>query len=287
MQITNHLLYHKLSDLRVKLIDAKRTVCPHDWIRFDFIPEYNKFYYICDGNGWIKLDGKLYRPQAGQLFFAPAGVLQSFSVTNEPPYTMYWCHFTSNYALNQLFRSSGIPNLISVEEGSGLLEYFRQLIDNRSQDGLTTSIKIQSALFEIIAYFIDHARLESYEDVKFASMNKLVDTIKYIDANLDKEITIHELSQTAHFHPNYFIRFFKNHLGVPPMRYIYDRRLERAKELLGCFTLSINEVARRSGFNDASHFSTSFKKHVGVSPTDFRNLYTGNDSIRSNGSFLG
>jgi AraC family transcriptional regulator, arabinose operon regulatory protein len=268
--INNHLLNHKLSDLRVKLIYAKLSVCTPNWKHFDFIPDYNKFYYICNGNGWIQIDGKLYHPQAGQLLFAPAGVVQSYSVTNDPPFTMYWCHFTSNIGFYQLFRSNGIPNMITVRDGIRLLDYFRQLIDNRVTQRPTSSIKIQSALFEMIAYYIDNAIMNTDDDVQHSSINKLVETIRYIDANLDKEMTIHELSQTAHFHPNYFMRFFKTHLGVSPMRYIYDRRLEKAKELLVCRSLSINEVARTTGFNDASHFSTSFKKHVGVSPSEFR-----------------
>ncbi|MGO4269706.1 AraC family transcriptional regulator [Paenibacillus sp. TAF58] len=282
MQINNHLLYHKLSDLRVKLVYAKLSVCSHDWKQLNFIPEYNKFYYICEGDGWIELDGKLYQPQSGQLFFAPATVLQSFSVTDGPPFTMYWCHFTSNIGLNQLFRSIGLPNIITVEDNTRLLNCFRQLIDNRSPHGLTSTLKVQSALLDILAFYIDNTMIETNDDVRFSSINRLVDTIKYIDANLNKEMTIHELSQTAHFHPNYFIRFFKTHLGVPPMRYIYDRRLEKAKELLLCFSLSIHEIAEMTGFNNASHFSTSFKKHVGVSPSEFRHLYVGNDHLSLN-----
>ncbi|WP_187274103.1 AraC family transcriptional regulator [Paenibacillus sp. N3.4] len=275
MQITNHLLYHKLSDLRMKLLYAKLSVCRQDWKHLDFMPEYNKFYYICEGNGWINIEGKHYQPQSGQLFFAPAGVLQSYSVTNDhPPYTMYWCHFTSNIGLHSLFQSMGIPNMIKVRDSSRLLGYFRQLIENRSHFGLTASIKIQSALLEMIAFFIDHAMIETKKEVNVPFINKLVDTIKYIDANLDKDMTIHELSQTAHFHPNYFIRIFKTHLGVSPMKYIYDRRLEKAKGMLSNSLMTINEVAQMTGFHDASHFSTSFKKHVGISPSEFRHQHS-------------
>lgn len=263
------------------MLCAKFTVCPHDWVRPDFIPKYNKFYYICEGSGRITLDGKHIYPQSGQLFFAPAGIVQSFSVTNSSPFTMYWCHFTSNIELHPLFRSIGIPNLIYVDDSSRLLGYFLQLIDNSNQNGLTTTIKIQSALLEMVAFYIDHACLEARKDVNVLSINKLLDTIQYIDANLNKDMTIFELSQTVHFHPNYFIRFFKTHFGVSPMRYIYVRRMEKAKEMLLGSSMSIHEVAHLTGFHDASHFSTSFKKHVGVSPSEFR-LYISAESILTN-----
>ncbi|OPH49041.1 hypothetical protein BC351_37645 [Paenibacillus ferrarius] len=280
MQITNNLLSYKLSDLRVKLISAKYSVCSTEWRKENFVPEYNKFYYICDGNGWIQVDGKLYCPQAGQLFFAPSGVVQSYAFSHGRPFTMFWCHFTANMGLSQLFRTIGIPPIMTVQDDATLLRYFQQLIDNRSNTQPTALLKIQSALLEMIAYYIDHAMIEVQDTGKFSSMNRLVATIQYIDENLDKELTIYELSQTANFHPNYFIRFFKTHLGVSPMRYIYDRRLEKAKELLIGYALSINEIANLTGFYDASHFSTSFKKHVGLSPSEYRNLEMASETLR-------
>ncbi len=271
--ITNHMLYHQLSDLRVKLLYAKHSVCTQDWKHLNFIPAYNKFYYICEGEGWIQIEGKLYQPKSGQLFFAPAGVNQSFSVTNGPPFTMYWCHFTSNIRFSQLFRSIGIPPIITVGNSSRLLGYFEELIINRGHVGLTSSIKIQAALLEMMAFYIDEGWKETKINIKLSSVNKLVHTIKYIDENLDKELTIQELSQMAHFHPNYFIRYFKTHFGVSPMRYIYDRRMEKAKELLVYSSFSVTEVAYMTGFQDGSYFSTSFKKHVGMSPSDYRQVY--------------
>lgn len=254
----------------MNLLCAKFTVCPHDWHRPDFVPRYNKFIYISEGCGRITLNGIPVFPKAGQLFFAPAGVVQSFSAINASPLSMYWCHFTSNLELHPLFRSMGIPNLVPVEEDARLLGCFRQLADNGSNNALTASIKTRSALMEIMAQYIDQAGLEERSDPNEWSVNKLLDTVRYIDANLNKDITIQELSQTVHFHPNYFIRFFKAHFGVSPMKYIYDRRMEQAQELLACTSLTILEVAHLAGFHEASHFSASFKKHTGVSPTEFR-----------------
>ncbi|OXM85409.1 AraC family transcriptional regulator [Paenibacillus rigui] len=281
MQAANPLLYHTLAELKVKLIAAKFSVCTREWNRFDFVPEYNKFYFICEGTGWIRIDGKLYQPEPGQLFFAPAGALQSYSAAGGPPFTMYWCHFTSNIGFNPLFRSMGVPNITNVQDCEAILAHFRQLIDHRGQDHPSSLMKVQSALFEIMACYMDSALMESAIEVEPLSINKLMDTIRYIDANLDKEISIPELSQTAHFHPNYFIRFFKTHLGMSPMRYIQERRIEKAKELLGDFSLTINEVAHTTGFNDASHFSTSFKKHSGITPSDYRKLYQGGTKLVS------
>ncbi|RTE11244.1 helix-turn-helix transcriptional regulator [Paenibacillus whitsoniae] len=266
MQLTSHLFYH----LKMSLLGAKHSVCPPTWERNDFIPGYHKLYYISDGFGQITVNGTAYAPQKGQLFFAPAGVIQSYTVTQASPYTMYWCHFTSNLDFHPLFRALRLPAIISVQHPSVVVGHFQQLIQHSSHSTLTASLKIQSALQELIAYYIDHADRKSERDASMPSLSKLIETIQYIDANLNKELSIHDLSQYAYFHPNYFIRLFKSHLGVSPMKYIFDRRLEKAKELLVCSAISIHEVAKMTGFQDPSHFSAAFKKHVGVSPSEFR-----------------
>jgi AraC family transcriptional regulator of arabinose operon len=268
------LLNNHLSNLRVTLRQSKLSVCTVDWKRSNFSPNYNKFYYICDGEGWIKIGNSQYKPKRGDLVFVPAGTMQSFSVTDGTPYTMYWCHFNSNIPFLQLFRWFGISNIITLNDFTDLQYYFQQLIENSAINGPTTSLKIQSALFAIIAYFIERAIGEERNDLPSVSIGKLLDTVNFIDANLSEEITIEQLSSIAHFHPNYLIRVFKRHLGKPPKRYIHERRLERAEHLLASSDMTVYEVARKTGFNDVSYFSASFKKKSGVSPSEFRNLHS-------------
>ncbi|WP_248930984.1 AraC family transcriptional regulator [Paenibacillus hamazuiensis] len=272
------LLNHHLSSLRVTLVASKLSVCNSNWKRFNFSPTYNKFYYICDGEGWIKIGNDHFRPKPGELMFIPAGTMQSFSATEGTPYTMYWCHFNSNIAFMQLLRWFGISHIVAVEDAAELLHCFRQLIEHRGNDGPASSLKIQSALLAIVAFFIERAIMEKRSDLPSVSIRKLLDTVNFIDANLYKEISVEELARIAHFHPNYLIRVFKRHLGMPPKRYIHERRLEKAEHLLASTDMTVNEVAHRTGFNDVSYFSASFKRKSGVSPSEFRNVYAQNNA---------
>lgn len=260
-----------LANLRVSLLFSKLSVCGRDWKRFNYSPSYNKLYYICDGEGWIQLGEEQYRPEPGDFLFIPGGIRQSFSVTEGTPYTMHWCHFRSNIRFVQLFKLFAIPKIISVNRSPELEQHFQQLAANRTDSGPATSLKIHSALFAIIAYFIDRAFVDNSSAPPLPSIRKLLDTIHFIDTHLTKELTIEQLAQTAHFHPNYFIRFFKQHFGMPPMKYIYERRVEEAKHLLAFTDLAVHEVAHQAGFNDVSYFSAAFKKSSGVSPSDYRN----------------
>ncbi len=73
------------------------------------------------------------------------------------------------------------------------------------------------------------------------------------------------------YSPDYFRRCFKHHTSVPPLRYLNDMRLERAKELLLLeSSLSVGEIAQRCGFRDPLYFSTAFRRDTGMSPLEYR-----------------
>ncbi|MBU7317943.1 helix-turn-helix transcriptional regulator [Paenibacillus oleatilyticus] len=266
------LLNSQLSNLRVQLLFAKLSVCARDWRRQHFTPFYNKLYYICDGEGWIQVGDEQYRPMPGEFMFIPGGTEQSFSVTEGTPYTMYWCHFGSNIRLGRVLQLLGISHLVKALDPALVQHHFRELIRHFNAMGPTSAVHIQAALFSLIALFLDTAPVKPHHGISSDAERKLIDSLRYIDAHLASELTVEQLSGHAHFHPNYFIRMFKRHMGMPPMKYIHERRLEKAQQLLASTDLTVEEVARRSGFNDVSYFSASFKKYAGVAPKDYRNM---------------
>jgi AraC family transcriptional regulator len=91
---------------------------------------------------------------------------------------------------------------------------------------------------------------------------------EYIDSNLDQRIKVGTLARLANLSVWYFLRAFKQSLGVSPHHYLARRRLERAKELLSDMPLS--QIALAAGFADQSHCARRFRQHVGMSPRDYR-----------------
>ncbi|MFK4997541.1 helix-turn-helix domain-containing protein [Bacillus sp. N9] len=59
-------------------------------------------------------------------------------------------------------------------------------------------------------------------------------------------------------------------MNCSPHQYLINYRINNAKKLLYNTKLTIKEIAFTCGFNSVSHFTTTFKKHVNVSPNKFR-----------------
>ena len=93
---------------------------------------------------------------------------------------------------------------------------------------------------------------------------------EYIEDNLTQDLTLAQIADVAHMSPHYFSRAFRKSTGIPPHRYVIDRRIEKAKTLLSDNHLPLVEVGLSVGFQNQSHFTTLFHKRTGVTPTVYR-----------------
>ena len=93
---------------------------------------------------------------------------------------------------------------------------------------------------------------------------------EFVLANLGRDLSLLELARVAGLSPHYFVHLFKRAFGITPHRYVLEQRVEAARVLLKDDALSISEVALVLGFADQSHFTTTFRRIVGTTPSRFR-----------------
>jgi AraC family transcriptional regulator len=93
---------------------------------------------------------------------------------------------------------------------------------------------------------------------------------EYIQQNLDKDLSVAELAAVVYMSPYHFARLFKDRTGVPPHRFVVRQRIARARGVLVTPELSIAQVSRRVGFRTPSHFTTVFRRVLGVTPRAYR-----------------
>ena len=111
------------------------------------------------------------------------------------------------------------------------------------------------------------ARSQPSSKLSAASLRYALD---YIDANLANDLTLDEIARAVAMSTGHFSHAFRNSIGIPPHRYVVERRIETAKSLLRDSDLPIGRVASSVGFSTASHFCNMFKRAVGKSPRAFR-----------------
>lgn len=99
----------------------------------------------------------------------------------------------------------------------------------------------------------------------------VVETAKeYIQNNYSRDISLDDVSRTVNISPYYFSKIFKEETGEGFVEYLTGIRMEKAKELLNTTEYSMKEICSMVGYADPNYFSRSFKKNVGVTPTEYK-----------------
>ncbi len=98
-------------------------------------------------------------------------------------------------------------------------------------------------------------------------------SIQYITENFTREIGVEEAARFVNLSTGYFSSIFKRETGKTFTEYVTQVRMERARELLRNSSYNINEVADAVGMPNARYFSKQFKKSVGLTPKEFRQIH--------------
>jgi AraC-like DNA-binding protein len=96
-----------------------------------------------------------------------------------------------------------------------------------------------------------------------------------VDSRYAEPLDLEALAQAAHVSPRHFSRSFRRTFGETPHQYLLSRRIERARHLLRTTDRRVAEICLEVGFTSVGSFTTTFRRHVGVSPTVYRHLNGG------------
>ncbi|OAB32935.1 response regulator [Paenibacillus glacialis] len=113
-------------------------------------------------------------------------------------------------------------------------------------------------------------QLSLVDDHLSANTRYMVDQVS---KHFREELSLKTLSQRMDMHPNYLGQLFQKEMGSSFSDYVNQFRIEKARQLLLQTTLLTNEIANEVGYLDPTYFYRQFKKSVGVSPTELRNMY--------------
>ncbi len=139
---------------------------------------------------------------------------------------------------------------------------------NLVKDEDTSTFAYTSAMFEFAE------QLARFDGIAPLTPNKQRDILllrarDYLYDNLDKEISLDDLSQAFHMSKFHLLRHFKQHFGMTPYQFWLNGRINKARQAL-LSGKSVQDVAMSFGFNDVSHFNRRFKPIFGTTPRQYQ-----------------
>lgn len=233
----------------------------------------HRFYYIKSGTAQIILKSASLNLTAGNLYYIPKNSV--VTAINHEYLEHYFIHFETTDLGNTLL-SSLLPVGGGEGESTGIpaekedAEIFEKIISvvNGNGSGISSELYLNGMMQIILSRFLRSNDVEE----KFRNKNilRFFDIIQYIEDHIEEQITVRELANLANLNDVYFSNCFSKVIGIPPLQYIIDKKLQHAMLLMQDGRLSIKEIAYRLNFSDESYFSRLFKKKTGIPPSEFR-----------------
>ena len=101
-------------------------------------------------------------------------------------------------------------------------------------------------------------------------MERMKAMLSFLEAHYAEELTLEQIAESASVSVTECMRCFRRSIGVSPIRFLKERRLQRAADLLRNTGQSISEIAASCGFLDMSYFTKAFRQLYDVTPTGYR-----------------
>lgn len=157
----------------------------------------------------------------------------------------------------------------SAPRGGVVVQLARLLFEQLRRNDITSRLTIEGLILEIFADLTQPERADQPSH-RFRWMSKAVD---FLHANCSRSISLDQVAQAAEVHPVHFARSFRQVHGCTPGEYLRRLRIDDACTKLIISDISMTDLAIESGFADHSHFSHSFRRQLGMSPTTYRKIH--------------
>ena len=282
--------YHTHSDFFHNSHDLVHAFLMKDYYIGMHEQEFFEINIITRGNGIHYINNNRINANTGDVFIIPPKishgyvggegfdvfhVIMSDAFMNK--YVADLQHLPSFYKLfgaEPLMRGRTIYPLhltLSLYELNFTLDILSKIAQYTNYASPTESLIRSNLAIASIALFCNaYAINNPNSDMSQSEEHALMDSISYIHERYYEKITIETLMQIAHMSRTSYIKKFKEICKMSPAAYITKTRIESAAVMLLNTSLSVSEIAYKTGFYDASHLSKTFERLYQVSPILFR-----------------
>ncbi|MEA5012263.1 MAG: AraC family transcriptional regulator [Angelakisella sp.] len=257
-----------------------------NWFNIEHQHTFCELLYVARGKGHAIIGDSGFELKVGDLIIINPSIMHQERSCPESPLSLVFLGI-DNFQFNGLPANYLINPLLSPVIP---LTRFRKKVESCFSDliyetssGIPFYKEMSQNLVSSLVIFISRI-LSSLGEWDEVTLTKECQQIKdFIDRNYTQPLSLDTLSETAYFSKHHLAHLFKNQTGISPIKYIIEKRIESACQLLITTRVSIADISFQVGYQDPIYFSQLFKKSKGMSPSAYRKCYKDatNKSIES------
>ena len=228
----------------------------------------SSFIYIVSGNLTINAGAHKLELAAGDLFYIPEGVRYTAIWSGDPRIEYYNLNVLSNSYDSSLSSGGFTLQRIAALSTPETLDTVKKIFTL-----MQTEVRVKK-IEALGHYYTFYAKafplLEEAEPQKYSPV--LVKAIEYIEQNYSENFSVSDLAQYCFVSESRLHHIFTEKLGLTPIKYRNQIRVERAAHDLRSSSLPIEAIAEKHGFNSPTYFRETFKEYSGLTPKEYRRI---------------
>lgn len=238
-----------------------------------------KLMLFIKGSATVEIDDEQFISSSGSVVFLVPG--EAYRVLNtNGEFSVVNIYFTfdekcnRNYTYNKFFDRSLCTEKLYFEDAKCFNKSF---VSNNIKilEKANRILKIFNLNSELKEFMLSGYMVEILGELYWGGVNENVIGEKistYISDNCEENLNASMLSDVFNRHPNHINRIIKNYTGHTLSEYITLKKIEKASVYLCESEMSITDIAQKLSFFDGAHFTRTFKKTVGVTPSVYRKM---------------
>ncbi len=234
------------------------------------VDEYT-IHYIIEGDGVLRINKNKFPLRHNSLFVTFPTDSYSFILSKyDISFTYYIVSF--QLAPDDKDLSDLMVNTIKKKRTYYLQQHKRGFFHEIYHNFLSGSpYLMESCKYQVISllYMLPGEKQEYTATAQ--SLEYIEKAIDVMHAKINDRTTLEQICEQLNISVHHFIRIFKMHQGVPPMKYCMRLKIDAAANMLIETNSPVYEIAEALNFNNPPHFCRTFKKYLGSSPTTYRN----------------
>ncbi len=232
--------------------------------------------YCTSGRGWCETASGRWALREGSALFIPPGEAHRYGADEEAPWSICWVHFSGTRSADYLAALGLSPEapLLHVPDaglvGGAFEEMYAALDFGYPDDSL---LGLSTLLGRWLGLLKRHSR--AAQEPARRNEDLILRSIRHMREHLHEPLRLADLAGDAGLSPSHYSWLFRRQVNASPGVYFIRMKMQKACELLDGTRLSVREAAECVGYTDPYHFSRTFKRVQGVSPTAYRQAVKG------------
>lgn len=258
----NPLLSKAMNGYNMNILDCCHCVLDDLWRSKNACAGFTRIYYVIGGSAFLHLKDETIEMRPNHIYILPTGLNFGYECRSSLEKVFIHaklCDYSGNDALAAV-------NKCVVFDGMGEeINTVKALA--AAQDSLA-ALRLKALLFDRLTAALERGGSPLGEIREYSALTAAA--IRYIEENLHSDLTVRDVSRGLYVSESHLNKVFKEELGVTPGKYISNKILLRAEELLRRTTESVRRISEQLGFCDQFYFSRCFSACYGVSPLQYR-----------------